>query len=119
MNQDQLKQRAAEAALDYLADGAGWARSMMVHPDGYASCIRHRPSQLRHGVRWISRTPDQDALGLILPATAEPEGYTAEKAKGNVKTLPGGAMWRCDMELGALTAEEAQAMAADIERMVG
>ena len=33
--------------LDYLADGGGWSRSMMVHPDGYASCIRHRPSAAR------------------------------------------------------------------------
>jgi hypothetical protein len=69
-------------------------------------------------VRWISRTPDQDALGLVLPATAEPEGYSAEKAKGNVKTLAGGAEWRCDMELGALMPAEAQAMAAEIGRMV-
>ncbi len=104
--------------LDYLADAAGWAHSMQVHPDGSADFISHRPDQLDHGVRWISRTPDQDALGLILPATAEPEGYTAEKAKGNVKTLPGGAQWRCDMELGALTADEARAMAAEIERLV-
>ncbi len=104
--------------VDYLADAAGWAHSMQVHPDGAADFISHRPGQLDHGVRWISRTPDQDALGLILPATAEPEGYTAEKAKGNVKTLAGGAEWRCDMELGALTAAETQALAAEIERLV-
>ena len=103
--------------IDYLADAAGWAHSMQLHPDGSADFISHRPGQLDHGVRWISRTPDQDALGLLLPATAEPEGYTAEKAKGNVKTLPGGAQWRCDMELGALTPAEAQAMAAEIERI--
>jgi hypothetical protein len=104
--------------VDYLADAAGWAHSIQVHPGGAADFISHRPDQLDHGVRWISRTPDQDALGLILPATAEPEGYMAEKAKGNVKTLAGGAEWRCDMELGALTADEAQAMAAEIERIV-
>jgi hypothetical protein len=104
--------------IDFQADAAGWAHSMQVHPDGAADFISHRPDQLDHGVRWISRTPDQDALGLILPATAEPEGYTAEKAKGNVKTLPGGAEWRCDMELGALTPAEAQAMAAEIEKVV-
>ncbi len=104
--------------VDYQADAAGWAHSMQLHPDGSADFISHRPSQLDHGVRWISRTPDQDALGLILPATAEPEGYTAEKAKGNVKTLPGGAQWRCAMELGALTPAEAQGVAAEIERIV-
>jgi hypothetical protein len=104
--------------IDYQADSAGWAHSMQVHPDGSADFISHRPSQLDHGVRWICRTPDQDALGIVLPATAEPEGYTAEKAKGNVKTLAGGAEWRCDMAMGALTADEARAMAAEIERMV-
>ncbi len=77
--------------LEYKADTDGWARSMMVHPDGYASVIRHKPGQLDHGVRWISRTPDQDCFGLCLPSTAEPDGYHAEKAKGNVRSLAGGA----------------------------
>lgn len=95
--------------LDYLADGDGWARSIMVHPDGYASCIRHRPSQLRHGIRWISRTPDQDCLGIVLPATAEPEGYAAEKAKGNVGTLAGGASVLYEIDAGLLTPAEAKA----------
>ena len=104
--------------VDYLTDAAGWAHSMQLHPDGSADFISHRPGQLGHGVRWISRTPDQDALGIVLPATAEPEGYSAEKAKGHVKTLAGGAEWRCDMELGALPPAEAQAMAAEIEKMV-
>jgi hypothetical protein len=104
--------------IDYLADAAGWAHAMQLHPDGAADFISHRPGQLDHGVRWISRTPDQDALGLVLPATAEPEGYGAEKAKGNLKSLAGGATWRCDMELGALTPTEAQALAVEIERIL-
>ena len=104
--------------IDYLTDDDGWAHSMQVHPDGSADYVSHRPDQLSHGVRWISRTPDQDALGIILPATAEPEGYATEKAKGNVASLPAGAQWRCDMQLGALTPVEAQAMAARIDRLV-
>jgi hypothetical protein len=85
-----------------------------VHPDGYASSIRHRPSQLRHGVRWICRTADQDCLGIVLPATAEPEGYAAEKAKGNVGTLAGGASVRYEIEAGLLTPVEAKAEEAAI-----
>ena len=42
------------------------------------------------------------ALGLVLPATAEPEGYTAEKAKGNLKVLPPGGKFYCEMEIGCL-----------------
>jgi hypothetical protein len=94
--------------IDYLTDSDGWAHSLQVHPDGVADYVRHRPDQLDHGVRWICRTPDQDALGLVLPATAEPEGYSAEKAKGNVKVLGGGETWQCQYEMGALTAAEAE-----------
>jgi len=93
--------------IEYCADGDGWAHTLQVHPDGSADYIRHRPDQLDHGVRWICRTPDQDALGLLLPATAEPEGFHAEKAKGNVKTLAAGQVWRCEYVMGTLTASEA------------
>jgi len=104
--------------IDYLADEEGWAHSMQVHPDGSADLISHRPDQLNHGIRWICRTPDQDALGLCLPATAEPEGYQAEKAKGNVRILPAGASVRFDMEAGYLTPGEARDMEAKIERVL-
>jgi hypothetical protein len=100
--------------VDYQADAAGWAHTMQLHPDGGADFISHKPAELDHGVRWICRTPDQDALGMILPATAESEGYSAEKAKGNLKTIPGGGEWSCHMEFGALSPEEAGAMAAKI-----
>ena len=104
--------------LDYLADQAGWAHSIQVHPDGTADYIGHRPDQLDHGVRWICRTPDQDALGICLPATAEPEGYHAELAKGNVRTLAGGESVRFDMEAGYLTADAAAQMAEKIYALV-
>lgn len=104
--------------IDYLADADGWAHSMQVHPDGNADYIRHRPDQLDKGVRWISRTGDQDALGLILPATAEPEGYLAEKAKGNIKVLPPKGVFHFELEMGALTPAEAQRMEEKITQMV-
>ena len=104
--------------LDYLADAEGWAHTMQVHPDGNADYIRHRPAQLDKGVRWICRTPDQDALGMVLPATAEPEGYTAEKAKGHVQTLAGGDVFTCAMEAGVLTAAEAEQMEAKIREIL-
>ncbi len=100
--------------IEYKADAAGWAHSMQVHPDGAADFISHRPAQLDHGVRWISRTADQDCLGLILPATAESEGYTTEKAKGNLKVLPGGGEFHCDLEVGALSPAEAKEMETKI-----
>jgi hypothetical protein len=94
--------------IDYQADHEGWAHSLQLHPGGSADYIAHKPEELDKGIRWICRTPDQDALGLVLPATAEPEGYGAEKAKGNLKTLPAGGVFRCELEIGALTPDEAR-----------
>jgi hypothetical protein len=105
-------------SIDYLADDEGWAHSMQVHPDGSADYVAHRPDELDTGVRWICRTPDQDALGLVLPATAEPEGYSAEKAKGNIKVIPPRGQVHFDLEIGVLTPGEAQAMEAKIEQIL-
>jgi hypothetical protein len=104
--------------IDYLADDQGWAHSLQVLPDGQADYIRHRPAQLDKGVRWICRTADQDALGLILPATAEPEGYAAEKAKGNLMVLPPHGTFFCEYDLGALSADEAKALEEKIVEMI-
>ena len=46
-------------------------------------------------------------MGIAFPATAEVEGYTAEKAKGHVIELVGGATWNIDISMGLLTATEA------------
>jgi hypothetical protein len=94
--------------IDYLADSEGWAHSLQVHPDGSADYIRHRPQELSKGVRWICRTADQDALGIVLPATAEPEGYLAEQAKGNVRRLGPGETFACQYDAGALEAKSAK-----------
>lgn len=103
--------------IDYLADQAGWAHTLQLYPDGSADYFAHRPAQLDKGVRWICRTPDQDALGMC-PATAEPEGYHAEKAKGNIKVIPAGGSYYIEMEAGVLTADEAAAMEKQIEAIV-
>lgn len=106
-------------SFDYQADAEGWAHTMQVHPDGTADYIRHKPAQLDKGVRWICRTPDQDALGMVLPATAEPEGYHAEKAKGNIKVIEGGDSYFCEMEVGVLSVDETQAMTEQIAKILG
>lgn len=103
--------------LNYLADENGWAHTLQVHPDGSADLLRHRPEQLNHGVRWICRTADQDAIG-IEPCTAEVEGFSAEKKKGNVQSLPGGAKFISELQVGVLTADEAGAEEKLIERAI-
>lgn len=96
--------------LDYRADASGWAHSLQVHPDGRADYIAHRPDQLPKAIRWIANNGDEMALGLVLPATAEPEGFAAEKAKGNVQEIPAGGARRVDLRLGALLAAQAAAV---------
>lgn len=102
------------AGMDYPAGADGWTHSMQLLPDGTADFISHRPSELGRGVRWMARNGDEDALGLYLPATAEADGRAAELAKGNVMLLAPGATFSTRLAFGALTADEAASMAAEI-----
>lgn len=101
--------------MDCRADAGGFAHAMQLHPDGTADFVSHRPDQLDHAVRWMTRTGDQDALGLILPATAEADGYSAEKNKGNLRIVPAQGEFRCDVEFGALDRAEAEQLRRKIE----
>ncbi len=96
--------------LTFKSDKQGWAHSMQALPDGTADFISHKPIELPRGVRWITRTPNQDAIGIYLPATAEADGYTAEKAKGNVLSIEAGQSFKCSLEFGALDAKDTATM---------
>lgn len=105
-------------AIDYLTDEQGWAHSMQVHPDGHADYVRHAPAVLNKCNRWIVRTADQQALGFAMPSTAEPEGYIAEKAKGNIKVIPGRGKVSFETVVGHLEAAEAKEIETKVERIV-
>jgi Domain of unknown function (DUF4432) len=96
--------------LTFKSDAEGLAHSMQILPDGSADFISHRPSELPQGVRWITRTANQDALGLYLPGTAAADGYTAEKAKGHLVSVAAGQTFKCGYEFGALNAKDADAL---------
>ena len=110
-----------EAAIfiDYLADADGWAHSLHIHPDGNADYVSHRPDQLPRATRWLCRTPDQDAMALVEPGTAEPEGYLAEKAKGNLLVLPPKGKFQAQIQVGTLDAEAARKIEGKIEKITG
>ncbi|MBQ7381171.1 MAG: DUF4432 domain-containing protein, partial [Clostridia bacterium] len=58
----------------YGKDQNGEAHTLQHMPNGHACYVMHRPDELPFGLRWISRTDDEDALGMVLPATAEHKG---------------------------------------------
>jgi hypothetical protein len=112
---------------------------MQVLHDGTANYLRHKPSQLdkvrrRHTpasfypyflsvvpsqvVRWMVNDPSHSALGLALPATSGPTGRTAERAKGNVRSLGAGETFVVDIEAGALSKQHAEAVAAQVDRLL-
>jgi hypothetical protein len=97
------------------ADENGWSHYMQVHPDGSADYIRYRPDELDHNTRWISRTADQAGLGLALPATCDPEGYCAEKRKGNIKEIPALSSVSFSVVAGCLDQASARAMESHID----
>lgn len=98
----------------FKAGEDGCAHSVQLLPSGAADYVGHRPAQLPLATRWMVSDGSQAALGLTLPATAEPAGKTAERAKGNLQTLPAGSMVRYEVEVGALEPAEAAAMVARI-----
>ncbi|MFW6181972.1 MAG: DUF4432 family protein, partial [Spirochaetota bacterium] len=101
------------------ADREGMAHFMQVHPDGTADYIGYRPRELGHATRWITRTADQEALGVALPATCDPEGYTAEKNKGNLKQVDGGSTVTFTVTTGYLDQERAEDMERRIAAITG
>lgn len=105
--------------IDYTPDQDGWAHSLMLHPDGNGDYVAHRPDQLPRATRWICRTPDQDAIALVEPGTAEPEGYLAEKAKGNVRILPAKSTFTCKVIAGAVSPGKAGRIEHKIHQLVG
>ncbi len=97
--------------VDYQTDPDGFAHSLQIHTDGASDYVRHRPDQLPCGMRWIYRSPDYDALGLVLPSTA------AEPGKGSPFVLGAGEVWECETVMGALTVEETRRVRAVIEQI--
>lgn len=102
--------------IDMKTDAEGFAHALQKRPDGTADYIRYQPSQAPMCIRWICRTPDQDAIGMAFPSTSGVEGYTAEKAKGQLITLDGGKTWRVDMRMGLLTTGETAKVIEVIDR---
>lgn len=99
------------------SDPEGRTRLVMELPDGDAFSVSYRPQDLPHCVRWILNDGDAQVAAFALPSTCEPEGYTAEKAKGHVRLLAPGGVARFPVKLGYLSAAEAPTAISEINDM--
>ena len=90
----------------YDADEEGNAHTMQLLPDGFACYVCHKPGELPFGVRWIARTEDEDALGMVLPATAQHMGYIYCKENGQEKYIMKGETVTYHIKTGILSPEE-------------
>ena len=101
--EDEYKPEVAIFIRKPWADEEGWSHFVQVHPDGTGDYVGYKPDELDHSSRWIMRTDDQQALGIALPATCDPEGYTAEKKKGALKSIQGKDSMRFHVRTGYLS----------------
>ena len=103
--------------LSYSADKDGNAYTMQVMPEGDSVYVVHRPEELPFGIRWISRTGDEDSMGMVLPSTAEHRGYLYCKEKGYERYLKTGETVTYHMVTGLMNNAEADALLAKIKSM--
>jgi hypothetical protein len=96
------------------ADDNGNAHFLLRHPDGPAFYTAYKPEQFDHAARWVLHNADQQVAAFVLPATCEPEGYKAELAKGNVRSLGAGQSAEFSVRTGYLTAEEVRRLERDL-----
>lgn len=99
-------------------DENGWSYFMQVHPDATADYVSYKFEEFDHGTRWFFIDKDRQALGLILPATADAEGYTAEKKKGNVKEIGPKGIKEFKLYAGYLDKKEALKMEGKINQIM-
>jgi hypothetical protein len=93
----------------------GLVHFMLARREGDAFAIAWDPESMPHAIRWILDNTDQRVAAFAMPATCEPEGYTAEKRKGNVRLLGSRAKAHFVTSLSYVDKNRAAAAAAGIE----
>ena len=101
----------------YSADADGNAYTMQYDKGGHSTFVIHRPEELPFGVRWISRTEDEDTLGMVLPATSEHLGKLYCQRNNQSRFLAKGETVTYHMQTGLLTNDEADALRAKIKAL--
>jgi hypothetical protein len=93
----------------------GLVHFMLMRREGDAFAISWDPESMPHCIRWILDNKDQRVAAFAMPATCEPEGYSAEKRKGNVRLLASGTSAVFATNIAFVNRDHATAAAAAIE----
>lgn len=101
----------------YSKDENGNAYTMQLNPNGTATFVVHKPDQLPVGTRWIARTGDEDAMGMVLPATSEHMGRVYCQRNNQQRYLKRGEKVTYNMQTGYLDEKGAKAMLEKIEKL--
>jgi hypothetical protein len=101
----------------YTADKDGNAYTMQHDKNGHSTFVIHKPEELPYGVRWISRTEDEDTMGMVLPATSEHLGRTYCRRVGESSFLQKGETVNYHMVTGLMNNDEADAMLQKIRAL--
>ncbi|MFV0399153.1 MAG: DUF4432 family protein [Oscillospiraceae bacterium] len=110
---DQIYDPEMVLSVKYRADGEGYGHCMQRRGE-LADYVGFRVAELPCGIRWISRTGDEDAIGFLLPATADHKGRTAAERRGLLRSLSGGESVTFSLRAGCLDEAAADAMAKRI-----
>lgn len=102
--------------IKFNSDENGRAYSLQYTPEG-ACYVSHPTDVLPYGIRWISRTENEDAMGMVLPATGEHLGYNNAKEKGQIKLLEANGVLNFYMEAGYLEHDCADKVKEKIEKI--
>ncbi len=95
-------------------------RGYTLQDTGNGACyVSHPTDILPYSIRWVSRTKNEDSMGMCLPATGEHLGYKNAKDKGQIKILPPNATLEFEMEAGWLDKEECESVKKKIKEILG
>lgn len=99
------------------ADARGDTRLLMQLPEGGGFTMAYSIKDFPKTVRWVLVNGDAQVAAFALPSTCEPEGYLAEKAKGNVRVLQAGERALFSVRIGYAAATEMAACVRAIQAL--
>ena len=104
-------------SLKYMCDENNRAYTLQYTENG-ACYVSHPTDVLSNGIRWTSRTDDDDSMGIVLPATTDYLNYAGAKQNGKLKIIDGNSSLEFYMEAGWLEPDEAVLVKQKIEEIV-